>query len=78
MAQGTPVIALDAPGVTEALRDVAVLVPDDVAALGAAMRRFSSDDARADIGEAGKAFASGFTWERAARLFADVLDDLAR
>ena len=77
MAQGTPVIALEAPGVTEALRDVAVLVPDDAGALGAAMRRFSKGDARADIGEVGKAFARGFTWERAARSFVAVLDDLA-
>jgi glycosyltransferase involved in cell wall biosynthesis len=78
MAQGTPVIALDAPGVTEALRDVAVLVPGDAAALGAAIRRFSNEEASASIGKAGRAFASGFTWERAARSFVRVLDDLPR
>ena len=76
MAQGIPVIALEAPGVTEALLDVAVLVPDDMTALGAAMRRFSNRDSPANTGEIGKAFARGFTWERAARLFVEVLDDL--
>jgi alpha-1,3-rhamnosyl/mannosyltransferase len=78
MAQGTPVIALAAPGVTEALHDVAVLVAEDPGALGEAMRRLASDPSeRARLSERGRAFASEFTWERAARTFAQVLDDLA-
>jgi glycosyltransferase involved in cell wall biosynthesis len=75
MAQGTPVIALEAPGVTEALRDVAELVPEDSAALGAAMRRLCGGDGK-DLGERGKTFAQGFTWERAARSFVKVLGSL--
>jgi glycosyltransferase involved in cell wall biosynthesis len=78
MAQGTPVIALSAPGVTEALHDVAMLVAGNPAALGEAMRRLVSDPSeRARLGERGRAFAREFTWERAARSFVQVLDDLA-
>jgi glycosyltransferase involved in cell wall biosynthesis len=77
MAQGTPVIALEAPGVTEALRGVAELVPEDAATLGAAMRRLCRGDGK-DLGERGKAFAQRFTWERAARSFVRVLEDLPR
>jgi glycosyltransferase involved in cell wall biosynthesis len=75
MAQGTPVIALEAQGVTEALRDVAELVPEDAAALGAAMRRLCRGEGK-DLGERGKSFAQRFTWERAARSFIVVLDGL--
>jgi glycosyltransferase involved in cell wall biosynthesis len=76
MAQGTPVIALDAPGVTDALSGVALLVPEDATALGDAMRRVSDPGFGTDLAERGIAFASSFTWERAARSFVDVLDGL--
>jgi glycosyltransferase involved in cell wall biosynthesis len=77
MAQGTPVIALAAPGVTEALQDVAALVADDPVSLGGAMRFLASDDSgRQDLGERGRAAAHHYTWEQAARQFVQVLDGL--
>jgi glycosyltransferase involved in cell wall biosynthesis len=76
MAQGTPVIALDAAGVSEALSGVAELVPESVSSLGSAMRRLCDDRARLDLGARGKAFAAALTWERAARRFVDVLASL--
>jgi glycosyltransferase involved in cell wall biosynthesis len=76
MAQGTPVIALDAPGVTEALSDVAELVPEDATALGDAMRRLSDPGFGTEMADRGIAFAKSFTWERAARSFVEVLDGL--
>ena len=79
MAQGTPVIALEAPGVTEALSDVAILVAEDPVALGAAMRQLATDEhACAEWGDRGRAFARAFTWERAAGSFVQVFDELAR
>jgi glycosyltransferase involved in cell wall biosynthesis len=77
MAQGTPVVALKAPGVAEALEGAAVLVPEDAAALGEAMKRFASDDNyRSEMGGRGEAFARGFTWGRAARSFEQILEGL--
>jgi glycosyltransferase involved in cell wall biosynthesis len=78
MAQGTVVIALDAPGVTEALSSVALLVPEDATALGDAMRRVSDPGYAIEMSERGMRFATRFTWERAARSFIDVLDDLGQ
>jgi glycosyltransferase involved in cell wall biosynthesis len=75
MAQGTPVIALAAPGVTEVLRDIAVLVAEDPLELGEAMRRLASDSSeRERLTRSGRAFASQFTWERAARSFIEVFE----
>jgi glycosyltransferase involved in cell wall biosynthesis len=77
MAQGTAVIALKAPGVTEALRGVATLVSEDPVALGQAMRRLANDTSeRARLGERRRAFASEFTWERAARSFVEIFEGL--
>jgi glycosyltransferase involved in cell wall biosynthesis len=78
MAQGTVVIALEAPGVTEALSGLAELVPEDAAALSAAMRRVSDPSFGSEMAERGVAFATSFTWERAARAFVSVLDDLGK
>ena len=79
MAQGTPVIALEAPGVTEALTDVAILVAEDLVAIGGAMRELATDEhARAEWGDRGRAFARAFTWERAAGSFVQVFDELAQ
>jgi glycosyltransferase involved in cell wall biosynthesis len=80
MAQETPVIALEAaPGVSEALDGVAVLVAEDASDLGDAMRELSSDEARRqEIGALGRVFASSFTWDRAARSFVGVLAGLDR
>jgi glycosyltransferase involved in cell wall biosynthesis len=77
MSQGTPVIALDAPGVTETLSGMAVLVPEDATALGDAMRRVSDPGYGTEIAGRGMRFAKSFTWERAARSFVDVLDGLS-
>jgi hypothetical protein len=62
--------------VTDALSGVALLVPEDATALGDAMRRVSDPGFGTDLAERGIAFASSFTWERAARSFVDVLDGL--
>jgi glycosyltransferase involved in cell wall biosynthesis len=77
MAQGTPVIALAAPGVTEALGGIAVLVSEDPTTLGEAMRRLASDPTeREALAERGTVFAHEHTWERAARAFVGILDRL--
>jgi glycosyltransferase involved in cell wall biosynthesis len=69
---------LAAPGVTEALQGVALLVTEDPESLEEAMQLLASDATeRARVGERGRIFARQFTWERAARSFAQVLDGLA-
>lgn len=84
MALGTPVIALDAPGVTEALTDRAILLRDeDPAALIAAVERLRDDaPLRADLAVRGRNFARTLTWEASAAAFAAVfrrtLDELQR
>lgn len=69
-ACGTPVVASDSPGLRESVRDgvTGALVPHgDVAAMAAALGRFTRDPALvAATGRAARAFAEGFTWERAA------------
>jgi glycosyltransferase involved in cell wall biosynthesis len=75
MAQGTPVVVLDAPGVTVELRDSAVVLgsPDPVE-LSAAMTSLSQDERlRSELGRTGRNFVEGFTWESAAKKFADAL-----
>ena len=75
MAQGTPVVALEAAGVTEALGSAAELVPRDRPdLLAAALRNLATNNGlRAYLGEAGRAKAQGFTWSRAAAAFVEVL-----
>jgi glycosyltransferase involved in cell wall biosynthesis len=69
-ASGTPVIASDSPGIRESVRDsvTGFLVPHgDVAAMAQAMRRLAADPALVErLGAAGRTFATGFSWERAA------------
>ena len=74
MAQGTPVISLDAPGTTEALEGAAVLVrTEDPEELADAMRRLAADKAHHDrIGEEGRVRVRPLTWEVAARSFLEV------
>jgi glycosyltransferase involved in cell wall biosynthesis len=76
-ACGTPVIAADAPGVRESVRDgeTGFLVrPPSPAAFAAAMTRLCDDPALVErMGSTGRRFAEGFTWERAAR---ETLADL--
>lgn len=71
-ACGTPTIASDSPGLRESVVDGVTgrLVPHgDVHALARAMRELASDPARVErLGDAGREFARGFTWDRAASL----------
>ena len=70
-ACATPVIASDSPGLRESVVDgeTGLLVPHgDVAAMAAAMERIaSSPDLVRTMGERGRQFAEGFTWDRAAQ-----------
>jgi glycosyltransferase involved in cell wall biosynthesis len=72
MALGTPVVALAAPGVTEALEGRAVLIrTEDVDALAAALSRIRDDDAlRAELVRRGSELARSLTWEASASSFA--------
>ena len=75
MAQGTPVVALDAPGTTEALESAAELVrtehPEELAD---AMRRLATDEVHcARLGEIGRERVRDLTWQRAAQRFVEVL-----
>ena len=69
-ACGTPVIASDSPGLRESVVDgeTGILVPHgDQAAMTAAMERLASSPGLVQgMGERGRRFAEGFTWERAA------------
>lgn len=69
-ACGTPVVASDSPGIRESVRDgeTGYLVPHgDVDALAGAMRRLAADRSLVEtLGRQGRAFASTFTWDRAA------------
>ncbi|CAN5280979.1 glycosyltransferase family 4 protein [soil metagenome] len=70
-ACGTPVIAADAPGVRESVRDgeTGFLVkPNQPPAFAAAIERLCADPGLVPImGAAGRSFAEHFTWDRAAR-----------
>ena len=78
MAQGTPVIALAAPGTTEALEGVTELIrTEDPEDLADAMRRLLVDRTyRSHLGDAGRAHADEFTWRRAAQRFVEVFRGL--
>ena len=73
-AAGTPVVASNAGAIPEVAGDAAILVdPPDVGALAQAMRRVAEDTMLADSLRAkGRERARQFTWERTARLTADV------
>ena len=70
-ACATPVIASDSPGLRESVIDgqTGLLVQHgDVAAFAAAMERIAgSPELVRTMGERGRQFAGGFTWDRAAR-----------
>jgi glycosyltransferase involved in cell wall biosynthesis len=76
-ACGTPVIAADAPGVRESVRDgeTGFLVkPNSPQAFAAAIERLCADPGQVPVmGAAGRRFAGHFTWDRAAR---DTIADL--
>jgi glycosyltransferase involved in cell wall biosynthesis len=69
-ACGTPVVASDSPGIRESVRhgDTGFLVPHgDVSAMADAMRALaSSPELVRTLGVRARAFAEGFTWDRAA------------
>lgn len=75
MALGTPVLALAAPGATEALEGAAVLVDTgEPAAVAAQMRRLAEDESlRERLGATGRERARRLTWDEAARTVAEVL-----
>lgn len=74
MAQGTPVVALAAPGTREALAGRALLVPSaDPTLLGDAVARLRDEPGlRAELSELGRAFARSLTWEASAAAFASA------
>jgi len=69
-ACGTPVIASNSPGIRESVIDgeTGLLVPHgDIPAMTAAMKRLGlSPSLVRTMGEAGRRFAEGFSWERSA------------
>ena len=81
-ALGVPVVATDAPGLRDSVRDgeTGFLVPDgDIAAFADRIGRLLSDDAlSARMSEAATAWARHFDWDRAADSFADAMQVLRR
>jgi glycosyltransferase involved in cell wall biosynthesis len=80
MALGTLVVALEAPGATEALAGVARLVPrEDPELLAAEIDGLLDDGAlRASLAAAGRERARELTWEASAQSFARVFHRLLR
>jgi glycosyltransferase involved in cell wall biosynthesis len=69
-ACGTPVVASDSPGIRESVRHGVtgyLSSHGDVDALAASLRRLAGDRSLVErLGRQARAFAEGFTWERAA------------
>ena len=82
MASGIPVVATDAPGVSEIVGDAAMAVdPDNVKRMGGAMiATLHQDSLRDDLIARGKKRAAEFSWEKTAgqtvAVYADVLESL--
>jgi glycosyltransferase involved in cell wall biosynthesis len=72
MALGTPVVVLDAPGATEAVEGVGIVVPrEDPDLLADEFARLRDDPSlRAELVSRGRALAHGLTWEKTAAGFA--------
>jgi glycosyltransferase involved in cell wall biosynthesis len=72
MAVGIPVVVLDAPGSTEAVDGIGIVIPrDDPDLLAAAFARLRDDRAlRAELVARGRTLAQRLTWESAAAGFA--------
>jgi glycosyltransferase involved in cell wall biosynthesis len=79
MAAGAPVVASDRSSIPEVVGDAGLLVdPRDPAAAAAAVLRLAADPAfRAERVRRGRARAAQFTWERAGRETADILNRVA-
>lgn len=73
MALGTPVIALDAPGASEALSDAALLLAgEEVDLMASALDRIATDPrTREALGETGRERAKQLRWESSAQRFID-------
>jgi glycosyltransferase involved in cell wall biosynthesis len=69
MARRTPVIASNRSSIPEVARDAAILVdPEDIQALGDAMRRVAADPTlRAQMTKRGAEVVSSFSWDETAR-----------
>jgi glycosyltransferase involved in cell wall biosynthesis len=80
MASGCPVVTSDRSSLPEVAGDAAVLVdPESVEAIAEGIRRVWEDDALArDLTVRGLARAQLFSWERTARLTADVYESVLR
>ena len=80
-ACGTPVIASDSPGLRESVVDgeTGMLVRHgDLAAMVAAMERIAAGpELVRTMGERGRRFAGGFTWDRAAQETERHLSEIA-
>jgi glycosyltransferase involved in cell wall biosynthesis len=72
MALGTPAVVLDAPGATEAVAGVGIVVPkEDPQLLASAFARLRDEPAlRAELSVRGRAHAETLTWETSAAGFA--------
>ncbi len=78
LAAGTPVVASDVPALREVLLPYAQLVvPGDAMALADALRRTLERPPSAEQIVAAREHASGYTWQRCARLTADVYREVA-
>jgi glycosyltransferase involved in cell wall biosynthesis len=72
MALGTPVVVLDAPGATEAVQDVGIVIPrQEPDLLAEAFARLRDDPSlRAELVTRGRALAQRLTWDATAAAFA--------
>jgi glycosyltransferase involved in cell wall biosynthesis len=81
-ACGTPVIASNSPGLRESLIDgqTGILVPHgDTIALAQAMRKIAdSPDLVETMGNAGRRFAGGYTWDRSASQTLEHLQEVVQ
>lgn len=79
MACGTPVITSNVASLPEVVGDAAVLVdPYSVESISEAMEHiFISTDLRSELSKKGLIRASGFTWDRSAKIVSDIYNRLA-
>jgi glycosyltransferase involved in cell wall biosynthesis len=80
MRRGLPVIAWDIPVMREVAQEAIILLPvGDRASLVTAMRRVATEPAlRQTLSQTGKERAAMFSWQRSARTFLSVLQEVAR
>lgn len=80
-ACGTPVVASNSPGLRDSVRDGVtgfLVAHGDIAALASAMGRLAASATLVrTMGRAGRSFAEGFTWDRAAQETEEHLETLS-